>query len=238
MSLAGRTIGVVIPTRNEARALPAVLAAMPDFVDAVAIGDFRSSDGTPEIGRRAGAIVVNVARPGYGQACLEAIAALPPVDILVFVDGDAADDLSAMSRLLRPIIDGEAVVALGSRVLGQRERGALTPQQVFGNWLACTLIRLIWDKAFTDLGPFRAITRAAFDQLGMADPNFGWTVEMQIKAARLGLPTIEIPVDYRRRIGVSKVSGTISGTIKAGIKILWVIGREALDSRRFARSRP
>jgi hypothetical protein len=238
MSLGGRTIGVVIPTRNEAGALPAVLTAMPDFVDAVAIGDYRSSDGTPEVGRRAGAIVVDVAGPGYGRACLEAITALPPVDILVFVDGDAADDLSAMSFLLKPILAGEAVFVLGSRVLGTRERGALTPQQIFGNWLACTLIKLIWGKAFTDLGPFRAITRSAFDQLGMSDPNFGWTVEMQIKAALLGLPTTEIPVDYRRRIGVSKVSGTISGTIKAGIKILWVIGREALESRRFARSRP
>ncbi|MCA3629801.1 MAG: glycosyltransferase [Methylobacterium sp.] len=238
MSLGGKRIGVVIPTRNEAGALPAVLAAMPVFVDAVAIGDFRSNDGTPQIGRRAGAIVVEVTGPGYGRACLEAIAALPPVDILVFVDGDAADDLSAMPRLLAPILAGEADFTLGSRVLGKREPGALTPQQIFGNWLACTLIRLIWGRNFTDLGPFRAISRDAFDQLVMADLNFGWTVEMQIKAARRGLPIFEIPVDYRRRIGVSKVSGTVSGTIRAGVKILWVIGREAMTSRSGARSRP
>lgn len=238
MSLNGMRIGVVIPTRNEAGALPIVMANMPDFVDAVAIGDFQSGDGTPEIGRRAGAIVVDVSGPGYGRACVEAIQALPPVDILVFVDGDAADDLSAMALLVGPILKGEAVFTLGSRVLGQRERGALTPQQIFGNWLACTLIRLIWGKTFTDLGPFRAITRTTFDSLGMADMNYGWTVEMQIKAARAGLATHEIPVDYRRRIGVSKVSGTLNGTIRAGIKILWVIAREALGSGGFQRRRP
>jgi glycosyltransferase involved in cell wall biosynthesis len=228
MSLRGARIGVVIPTRNEAGALPAVLGALPNFVDAVAIGDYRSTDGTREIGGRFGAVVVDVEGPGYGRACLAAIAALPPVDIIVFVDGDAADDLSAMARLVEPIIDRKADFVLGSRVLGRRERGALTPQQVFGNWLACTLIRLIWRVHFTDLGPFRAISCDAYEQLAMADLNFGWTVEMQIKAARKGLASIEIPVDYRRRIGVSKVSGTISGTIKAGAKILWVISREAL----------
>jgi glycosyltransferase involved in cell wall biosynthesis len=232
MSLSGRRIGVVIPTRNEVAALPKVLGAMPDFVDAVAIGDYRSTDGTPEIGRRLGAIVVDVAGPGYGRACLEAIAALPPVDIIVFVDGDAADDLTAMRGLVDPIIAGEAELTLGSRVLGRRERGALTPQQVFGNWLACALIRLIWRKRFTDLGPFRAIRRDAFDRLAMADLNYGWTVEMQVKAAQSGLASIEIPVDYRRRIGVSKVSGTINGTIRAGVKILWIIGREAVAPAR------
>jgi glycosyltransferase involved in cell wall biosynthesis len=235
MSLGGMRIGVVIPTHNEAGALPGVLAAMPDFVDAVAIGDYRSTDGTPEIGRRAGAIVVDVAGSGYGRACLAAIDALPPVDILVFVDGDGADDLTAMTRLLSPIIEGKAVFTLGSRVLGQRERGALTPQQVFGNWLACSLISLVWRKSFTDLGPFRAITRDAFAKLEMADLNFGWTVEMQIKAAQQGLPTHEIPVDYRRRIGVSKVSGTLRGAVRAGVKILWVIGREAVGSARSRR---
>jgi glycosyltransferase involved in cell wall biosynthesis len=230
--IAGQRIGVVIPTRNEAAALPKVLGAMPDFVDAVAIGDYRSSDGTPVIGRDMGAIVVDVQGPGYGRACLEAIAALPAVDVLVFVDGDAADDLSAMAALIAPILNGEADFTLGSRVLGAREAGALTRQQVFGNWLACTLIRAIWGARFTDLGPFRAIRLSAFHALGMADLNFGWTVEMQIKAARAKLPTREIAVDYKRRIGVSKVSGTVSGTVRAGVKILWVIGREALRPAR------
>jgi glycosyltransferase involved in cell wall biosynthesis len=232
MSSRGATIGVVIPTRNEVSALPAVLQGLPDFVDVVVIGDYRSTDGTPEVGRRLGAIVVDVEGPGYGRACLAAIEALPPVDIIVFVDGDAADDLSAMARLVEPIIYKKADFVLGSRVLGQRESGALTPQQIFGNWLACTLIKLIWGVRFTDLGPFRAISRDAYEGLAMADLNFGWTVEMQIKAARFGLASIEIPVDYRRRIGVSKVSGTLSGTIKAGVKILWVIGREALRPAR------
>ena len=228
MSLHGRRIGVVIPTRNEADALPAVLGAMPGFIDAVAIGDFRSTDGTQEIARRHGAIVVDVPKPGYGRACLAAIAALPPVDIIVFVDGDAADDLSALADLVHPVIDGTVDLALGSRVLGRRERGALTPQQIFGNWLACTLIRAIWGRRFTDLRPFRAISRDAFDRLGMADLDYGWTVEMQVKAARARLRTIEFPADYRRRIGVSKVSGTIAGAVRAGIKILWVIAREAM----------
>ncbi len=178
MSLQGRRIGGVIPTRNEAGALPAVLDAMPGFVDAVAIGD-----------------------------------------------DDAADDLSAMEDLVGPVIDGVVDLALGSRVLGRRERGALTPRQIFGNWLACTLIQAVWGRRFTDLGPLRAISRDPFDRLGMADPDFGWTVEMQVKAARAGLRTIEIPTNYRRRIGVSKVSGTIAGTVRAGTKILWVIAR-------------
>jgi glycosyltransferase involved in cell wall biosynthesis len=232
MSLKGYRIGVVIPTRNEANALPHVLAALPDFVDAVAIGDYRSTDGTQDIGRRLGAIVVDVDGPGYGRACLAAIAALPPVDVIVFVDGDAADDLSAMARLVQPIIDGGAEFVLGSRALGRRESGALTPQQVFGNWLACALIRIVWGQRFTDLGPFRAISRDALERLAMADLNFGWTVEMQIKAAQKGLRTFEMPVDYRRRIGVSKVSGTLTGAMKAGAKILWVIGREALRPAR------
>lgn len=232
MSLGGKRIGVVIPTRNEAAALPRVLDAMPAFVDAVAIGDYRSTDGTPEIGRRCHAIVVDVAGPGYGRACLEAIAALPPVDIIVFVDGDAADDLEAMRSLISPIADGQADFVIGSRVLGRREQGALTPQQVFGNWLACALIRLRWGVVYTDLGPFRAIATDAYRALDMQDMNYGWTVEMQVKAARRGLRTRELPVDYRRRIGVSKVSGTISGSVKAGVKILWVIGREAWPVRR------
>jgi glycosyltransferase involved in cell wall biosynthesis len=239
MSLENHRIGVVIPTRNEAQALPRVLDAMPAFVTAVAIGDCRSSDGTPEIGRARGAIVVDEPRPGYGRACLSAIAALPPVDILVFVDGDAADDLTQMEQLIRPIIRGEADLVLGSRVLGEREPGALTPQQVMGNWLACTLIRLIWGLRFTDLGPFRAIRRSAYERLQMADENYGWTVEMQVKAAQQRLACIEIPARYRRRLGVSKVSGTLAGAVKAGVKILTVIGREAVrPSHRPAADRP
>lgn len=224
----GRSVGVVIPTRNEAAALPQVLAAIPPWVSAVVVADHRSSDGTPDIARRFGAVVVDEPRPGYGRACLSALAALPPVDVVVFLDGDASDHPGEMAGLVEPIARGEADFVLGSRVLGARERGALTPQQVFGNWLACTLIRFIWGARFTDLGPFRAIRRDALDALAMADENYGWTVEMQVKAARAGLRCRELPAAYRRRIGVSKVSGTVSGSVKAGVKILWVIAREAL----------
>jgi glycosyltransferase involved in cell wall biosynthesis len=231
MSFKGHRIGVVIPTRNEARALPRVFSDMPAFVDAVAVGDYLSTDGTPDIARSHGATVVSVVGSGYGRACIEAIAALPEVDVIVFVDGDAADDLAAMERLLEPIVDGVADFTLGSRALGRPERGALTPQQVFGNWLACTLIRFRWGVRYTDLGPFRAIRTETLRRLQMADLNYGWTVEMQVKAAYLGIRTLEIPVDYRRRIGVSKVSGTLAGTVKAGVKILFVIGREAWNAR-------
>lgn len=228
MSINGMKIGVVIPTRNEAEALPKVLQAIPAYVDVIAIGDYNSTDGTVDIAREHGALVAHVAASGYGRACLEALVLLPPVDIVVFLDGDAADDVSAMTELLNPILAGAADFTLGSRVLGESERWALTPQQIVGNALACFLMRIFWRTRFTDLGPFRAISWEALNRLGMADLNYGWTVEMQIKAARLGLRTVEIPVKYRRRIGVSKVSGTLGGTVRAGCKILWVIGREAV----------
>ena len=146
----------------------------------------------------------------------------------MFLDGDASDDPADLDALLQPIRDKKADLVLGSRTMGQREKGALTPQQVFGNWLACLLMRLLWGHRFTDLGPFRAITRVAYKRLDMCDQNYGWTVEMQVKAVKLGLRCVEIPVRYRRRIGVSKVSGTIKGVIGAGTKILYIIGREAL----------
>jgi glycosyltransferase involved in cell wall biosynthesis len=224
-------IGVIIPVMNEVRALPQVLAALPP-VTAVLVADGGSTDGSQDVARRHGAVVVDVPGRGYGRACLAALAALPPVDVVVFVDGDAADDLTDFAALVDPIRAGDKDMMLVSRVLGQRERGALTPQQVFGNWLACSLIRLLWGVRFTDLGPFRAIAKPALDRLNMRDTNYGWTVEMQVRAARLGLHCAEIPGRYRRRIGTSKVSGTVSGTLKAGTKILWVIGREAFAPRR------
>ena len=156
---------------------------------------------------------------------------LRDADVIVFIDGDYSDYPEDMAELVAPITSGNCDLVLGSRVLGVREAGALTPQQHFGNWLATSLIRLIWGARFTDLGPFRAISRTALDRLAMADRNYGWTVEMQVKAAEAGLRTCEVPVRYRRRIGVSKVSGTIKGSVKAGIKILSVIGRHALRAR-------
>lgn len=222
-------VAVVIPVLNEAPALPRVLAAIPGWVAHVVVADNGSSDGSGDIARAAGAIVVEEPVRGYGGACLKALAALPDdVGIVVFMDGDASDDASDMAALVDPIRNGEADMVLGSRVLGERERGALTPQQIFGNALACTLIRLIWGMRFTDLGPFRAIRRDALARLAMTDRNYGWTVEMQVRAAKLGLRCREVPARYRRRIGTSKVSGTIRGVVGAGTKILYVIGREAL----------
>ena len=222
-------VGVVIPVRNEAAALPKVLTAIPAWVSTVVVADHASTDGSAEVARAHGAVVVHEPRPGYGQACLTAIAALPPVDVVVFLDGDASDDPSEMAGLVAPIARGEADLVLGSRTLGERERGALTPQQIVGNWLACTLIRLIWGVRFTDLGPFRAIRADALARLAMSDTNYGWTVEMQVRAARQGLRCLERPAAYRRRIGVSKVSGTLKGVVLAGTKILWVIAREAMS---------
>jgi len=179
-----------------------------------------------------GARVVSEPRRGYGQACLAGIAALSPgIDTVVFLDADASDRPEEMDRLLAPIADGAADMVIGSRPLGA-EPGSLTPVQRFGNALSCWLIRRLWGVRFTDLGPFRAITRPALARLEMQDRNFGWTVEMQVRAAGRGLRCAEIPVSYRRRIGQSKVSGTISGSVKAGVKILWVIGVEALRRGR------
>jgi glycosyltransferase involved in cell wall biosynthesis len=225
------TVAVVIPALNEAEALPSVLSAVPSWVSYTIVADNGSTDGTGEVARYLGAQVVLEPRRGYGSACLRALAALPPVDIVVFLDGDASDDVTEMAMLVAPIAAGEADFVLGSRVLGDREKGALNPQQVFGNWLACKLIRMFWKYEFTDLGPFRAIRRDALDHLRMADPDYGWTVEMQVRAARRGLVCKEFPVRYRRRIGRSKVSGTIRGVIGAGTKILYVIFREAVASR-------
>ena len=221
-------VGVVIPTRNEAAAIPAVLSALPDWVGTVVVADYRSNDGTPDIARRHGAVVVAEQRPGYGNACLSGIAALPDVDIIVFVDGDASDDLSEMRALVEPIACGETDFVLASRNAGLAEPGSLTPQQIFGNWLACSLMRLIWGGRFSDLGPFRAIRREALERLAMRDANYGWTIEMQVKALKAGLRCREIPSRYRRRIGISKVSGTVVGATRAGVKILAVIFREAL----------
>ena len=221
-------IGVIMPTRNEAAALPKVLGAILPKVAEVIVVDTASTDGTPEIAAGMGARVVSEPRRGYGRACLAGIAALSPtVDTVLFMDADASDRPEDLPRLLAPIIEDGAELVIGARSLDV-EPGALTPQQRFGNALACRLIRLIWGIGYTDLGPFRVIRRAAQDRLQMRDETWGWTVEMQVRAARLGLRVREVPVGYRRRIGYSKISGTLMGTIKAGWKILWVIAAEAL----------
>ncbi len=227
----GLRVGVIIPARNEAAGLARVLPAIPSWAAPVIVVDHKSTDGTSDLAEAHGAIAVLEPRPGYGMACLTGLAVLPPCDIVVFLDADASDDPSEMAQLVAPIAEGRADFVLGSRTLGRRERGSLTPQQIFGNWLACALMRWIWRARFTDLGPFRAISTEALTKLGMTDRNFGWTIEMQVRAAKHRLRWQEVPVTYRRRIGKSKVSGTVQGTVKAGVKILYVIFREAVLTR-------
>ena len=231
----GRRIGVIIPALNEEGAIGKVIEAVPDWVDYIVVADNGSRDQTSEVARNSGARVVREDERGYGAACLAGLQALPSSDIIVFLDGDYSDYPEDMEELIAPILTGGADMVIGSRVLGGAEHGSLTPQQVFGNWLATRLIRLLWGARFSDLGPFRAIRDDALRKLEMEDRNFGWTVEMQVKAAKAGLKFAEVPVRYRQRIGVSKVSGTMSGTIKAGTKILSVIGWHAL-SGSFVRS--
>ncbi len=223
-------ISVIIPALNEERAIAKVLSAVPGWVDEVIVVDNGSTDRTVEIARGSGARVLLETRRGYGAACLTGIASLDETDIVVFLDGDFSDYPNEMDRLVDPIISEQADMVIGSRVLGNRERGALTPQARFGNWLSCLLMRLLWGATYTDLGPFRAIAFPALKTLDMHDTNYGWTVEMQIKAVRKGLRFIEVPVSYRKRIGKSKVSGTVKGVILAGTKILFTIFMAALDS--------
>ena len=227
-----KRIAVVIPALNEERAIGRVLAEIPGWVDRVVVADNGSTDRTAEISRAAGATVVAESFPGYGAACLAGLTRIGDADVVVFLDGDYSDHPEEMTALVDPIVAGAADMVIGSRVLGVREAGALTPQQQFGNWLATTLIRLIWGVRYTDLGPFRAIRADRLKAMQMSDRTYGWTVEMQIKAAIAALTVSEVPVRYRRRIGVSKISGTIKGTFKAGWKILSIIGRFAFASRR------
>ncbi|MDX2257667.1 MAG: glycosyltransferase family 2 protein [Hyphomicrobiaceae bacterium] len=226
-----KTVGVVIPARNEARAIRSVVEAIPPWVDHIIVADNGSTDRTAEIARSAGATVIHEPRAGYGSACLAGLAELAargPVDIIVFLDGDNSDHPEDMADILAPILAEAADLVIGSRTLGAVEAGALTIPQRLGNWLATRLIALRFGVRFTDLGPFRAITREALAALAMSDRDYGWTVEMQVKAARLGLVCREVPVRYRRRIGTSKISGTLRGTVLAGSKILLVIARHGL----------
>lgn len=223
----GQRIGVVIPALNEEDAIAKVIGDIPGWVDETIVADNGSNDKTAAEAKGAGALVVSEPEPGYGGACLAGIAALEQADVVVFLDGDYSDHPEEMADLVDPIVTGAADMVIGSRVTGESEAGSLTLPQRFGNWLATRLIRLIWGHRYTDLGPFRAIAMPALRQLRMADRNFGWTVEMQVRAAEEGLRVREVPVRYRQRIGVSKVSGTVSGSVKAGIKILYIIGRQA-----------
>ena len=228
----GKRIGVVIPALDEERAIGRVIADIPDWVDAIVVADNGSRDATASVAVTYGATVVREPERGYGAACQKGIGALGAVDIVVFLDGDYSDYPQEMAALVDPIARGDADLVIGSRVTGSAQRGALMPQQRFGNWLACRLMRALWRVDYTDLGPFRAICQDALGRLAMRDRNFGWTVEMQIKAAQAGMRAIEVPVSYRPRIGVSKVSGTITGSVRAGWTILAVIARAAMAGRR------
>lgn len=219
----GSRVSVIIPALNEAQAIGHVIAAIPDWVDDIIVADNGSTDATPDIARAAGATVVIEPQRGYGIACQTGLAQLREACIVVFLDGDFSDTPGEMTSLVDPIARGGADLVIGSRVLGNAERGALMPQQLFGNWLACWLMRALYGANYTDLGPFRAIRRDALDHLGMTDRSFGWTVEMQLRAHVEGLSVHEVPVSYRERIGKSKISGTVLGSLRAGTTILRVI---------------
>lgn len=223
----------VIPALNEEGAIGLVLRDLPRaLVGHVIVVDNGSRDATAERAAAAGAQVVREPRRGYGSACLAGIAALPAdCEVVLFLDADHSDHGEEAALLLAPIARGEADLVIGSRLLGRAEPGALLPQARFGNTLACFLMRVRFGHRYTDLGPFRAITRAALARIGMVDTNFGWTVEMQIKALRHGLRVVDVPVSYRRRTGVSKITGTVGGTLRAGWKILWTIFRYGVLER-------
>ena len=234
----GASIAIIIPALDEEPAIAAVLRDLPGWIDEVIVVDNGSRDRTAEVALRCGARVISEPLRGYGRACQAGIAALGAADVVVFLDGDFSDRPREVADLVDPIVAGAADLVLGSRVLGAAEAGSLLPHQRFGNALACGLIARLWDVRFTDLGPFRALRCDALRILGLRDTGYGWTVEMQVKAVQHGLVIREVPVSYRRRIGRSKISGTLKGTLGAGVKILAVITTAYLrDRRRSARSR-
>ena len=227
-----KIVDVIIPAFNEEESIGLVLGDIPkNLVRQVVVANNNSTDKTSIRAQEAGAVIVYQPEQGYGAACLMAIDkslnSIPPPDILVFLDADYSDHPEEMSLLLQPILNEEAELVIGSRALGEREEGSMMPQQLFGNKLATWLMKVIYGSTFTDLGPFRAITRRAYEEIEMVDQNFGWTVEMQVKALKKKISYVEIPVSYRRRKGISKVSGTIKGSILAGYKIIYTIFKYA-----------
>ena len=218
-------IDVIIPAFNEENAVGKVIRDIPDFVRNVVVVNNNSNDATRKVAAAAGAVVVDEPIRGYGKACLTGMAYLKqepvPPDILVFLDADYSDYPEEMEILLAPLIQEGCDLVIGSRARGQRARGSMTLPQVFGNWLATRLMRQLFSADFSDLGPFRAIRWEKLLSLQMEDENYGWTIEMQLKAVKNGLKYTEVPVTYRQRIGKSKVSGTLRGVVGAGYKILW-----------------
>lgn len=219
---------VIIPAYNEEDAIGQVIAEIPKkWVREIVVADNRSTDQTAARAHKAGATVIHEPLPAYGRACLRGmtyVKSLPvPPDIIVFVDGDHSDYPEQLPELIKPILEEDYDMVIGSRALGQRERGSMMPQQIFGNWLATLLMRWLYDVSYTDLGPFRAIKWDKLLALDMQDTTYGWTVEMQLKAAKQRMKTTEVPVRYRKRIGFSKISGTVKGVILAGYKIITTI---------------
>ncbi len=221
-------VSVIIPVFNEQDAITAVLSDLPKhLITEIIVVDNGSTDATARLASENGARVVSERRRGYGSACLKGIALADRPDIIAFIDGDYSDHPQELKQVLAPVLSGNVDFCVGSRVKGEREPGALLPHARFGNWLSTSLIAAFFWVDFTDLGPFRAIRADTLARLDMQDTTFGWTVEMQVKAALLRVPTVEVPVSYRRRIGVSKITGTIEGTIKAGWIILFTIFKYA-----------
>ena len=220
-------IKVIIPAYNEGNSIAHVIHDIPAIVNEVIVISNNSTDNTEINAKNAGATVLQENRKGYGYACLKGMDYIAnqevAPEIVVFLDGDYSDHPEQLTEIIAPIIHEDIDFVIGARVKKFREKGAVTPQQIFGNWLACFLMKLFFKAKFTDLGPFRAIKYEKLMTLNMVDKTYGWTVEMQLKALKQGLSYVEIPVKYRARIGVSKVSGTVKGSIFAGIKILgWI----------------
>jgi glycosyltransferase involved in cell wall biosynthesis len=230
--LATLKAALIIPALNEEPVIATTLRSIPSGVfSTIMVADNGSSDNTAKAARACGAVVVVEPERGYGAACLTAIEALPPdTDAIVFMQADASEDPSEAVKLLAPIISGRADLVIGSRTLGTVDAGALLSHQRFGNALATFLIRMIYRRSFTDLGPFRAIRYDSLQRLGMRDRNYGWTVEMQIRAVQLGLRIEEVPVSYHCRVaGENKVSGNVKASLRAGWKIIWTVFRLALS---------
>lgn len=221
-------INVIIPAFNEENGVGQVIQEIPmNLVSEIIVVNNASTDNTAHVAKQAGATVLREPTPGYGRACLAGIAYLktknPSPDIVVFLDADHSDFPEEIRHLIEPILLDNVDLVIGSRALGHKEKGSMTPQQVFGNWLATRLLNLFYGVKFTDLGPFRAIKYDSLLSLDMQDRTYGWTVEMQVKAAKQNMKCVEIPVGYRKRIGFSKVSGTLKGTLMAGYKIITTI---------------
>lgn len=228
-------IKVIIPAFNEEKSIAKVIAEIPDFVEEIVVVNNNSTDQTALVASKAGATVLIEKSKGYGYACLKGIDYLSQKDktpvILVFLDGDFSDFPQELTKIIQPIKDNSADFVVGARVKELRESGSLTPQQVFGNWLACFLMKILYKSSFTDLGPFRAIRWRTLEKLQMSDKTYGWTIEMQLKVLRQKIPYQEVPVSYKKRIGVSKVSGTVKGTIFAAMKIMGWIFKHYLSKK-------